>query len=146
MKYSNAWLAKTVRCWDGSDLSYCDSHIKKNAHDRAARVLQSFAIDYLRLDKSQFTVRSNKAGVACSGEVTLHTDKFDNLPFGIYIQVGQNFTGETVLYRACNDTADYHGYRNNWISFTKAFGTQETINEFCDTVRRLCANDNQSRI
>lgn len=146
MKYSTTWLTKTARCWDDQNLSYADAHIKQNAHHRAARVLQSFATDYLGLHKSQFTVRSNKAGVACSGEVTLHTEKFDGLPFGIYIQICQNFTGNTVLYRACNDAADYHGYRNQWTSFTQAFGSQEGTAEFAATVRSLCGNANQSRI
>ena len=146
MRYTDNWLAKTAKCWDNEYLHYVDMDVKKNAHQRASRLLQSFAVDYLGIERSKYEVRSNRAGVACSGEVTLHTEAFVGT-YGIYIQIGQFSVGTgTILYRCCDNMADYKGYRNNWSSVTQAFGTKEAIKKFADTIRQLCNTPNQSRI
>ena len=146
MKYSDAWLAKACKFWDGSSLSYCDREVKIDAHKRASRVLQSFATDYLKLEKGEYDIRSNMAGVACSGEVTLHTNPFGTMPLGIYIQIGQHSFGGTILFRACKNMADYSGFANNWTSMTHAFGTREGCERFVDTVHSLCSIEEQPRV
>jgi hypothetical protein len=143
---TDVWLSKAAKRWDSENLSYAEYDQKNQAHTLAARLLRHFARHVLYLNDKQFTVRSNKAGIACSGEVTLHTDPFDNMPYGIYIQIGQGCGTDTILYRACKDRADYHGFRNQWITVSKAFASNDAMNEFGNIVRSLCSNANQSRI
>lgn len=143
MKYSDAWLRKTVRCWEGTSLAYVDREVKIDAHKRACRVLQSFATDYLKLDKGEYDVRSNLAGIAVSGEVTLHTNPIGELPYGIYVQIAQHTFGGTILYRTCRDVSDYRGFANNWTSLAIAFGTREQNEKFAQTVYNMCAKTEQ---
>lgn len=143
MKYSDAWLGKTVRCWEGASLAYADREVKIDAHKRAARVLQSFATDYLHLGKDNFTVRNNLAGVAVSGEVTLHTNPIGALPYGIYVQIAQHTFGGTILFRTCKNMSDYRGFANNWTSMAKAFGTRERNASFALTILNMCEKTEQ---
>lgn len=52
-------------------------------------------------------MRSNAAGPAVSGEVTLHSDE-------LYVQVSCNGGGGEVMYRRCRRRRDYTGERNNY--------------------------------
>lgn len=66
----------------------------------------------LGLDKKDYDVRVNKAGIAVSGEVTLHTDCR-------YIQFGQ-FCGATdlgFLVRTCKGRKDYVGGQNHYVKW-----------------------------
>ena len=57
---------------------------------------------------SSFDLRSNRGGVAVSGEITLHHDR-------VYIQVCQPATGADsgILIRTCEGRRDYEGGRNH---------------------------------
>lgn len=61
----------------------------------------------LGLNEDQYDVRVNKAGIAVSGEVTLHTDTH-------YIQFGQS-RPDSFLVRSCKGRKDYTGGRNHWV-------------------------------
>lgn len=66
----------------------------------------------LGLDKKDYDIRVNKAGIAVSGEVTLHTDCR-------YIQLGQ-FCGATdrgFLVRTCKGRKDYVGGQNHYVKW-----------------------------
>lgn len=66
----------------------------------------------LGLDKKDYDVRVNKAGIAVSGEVTLHTDRR-------YIQLGQ-FCGANdrgFLVRTCKGRKDYVGGQNYYVKW-----------------------------
>jgi hypothetical protein len=140
MKYSDGWLRKAASLWDDQFLHYVDADVKKEAHDKAARILNSFALECLGLDKTRYSVRSNKAGIACSGEVTLHTDPLDGCDKGIYIQIGQWSVGNsTVLFRCATSRSDYVGQQNHWASVSKVFGTNEGMAKFAAEVRNMCA-------
>jgi hypothetical protein len=92
------------------DLSY-SSDDKEAFHKEGKAVLRKVA-KALNLDKGEFEVRSNKGGIAVSGEVTLHTDK-------LYIQVSQSpfsSSGREVFYRTCEGRKDYTGGTNQWTS------------------------------
>ena len=56
-----------------------------------------------------YDIRSNKAGIAVSGEVTLHADD-------IYVQVSQPCFGHDsgILVRQCNGRKDYTGGKNHF--------------------------------
>lgn len=110
---------------------------KDRAHFLASAILRDLAKNGLGLDKSQFEVRSNQAGPAISGEVTLHTDIFAPKG-GIYIQIGSPIADDkNVLYRSCTGRKDYTGGRNNWTSIRYAFGSDEQVRGFVAVLRSL---------
>ena len=81
--------------------------LKNRFHTQAKKVLKA-DVEALGLQEGQYDIRSNKAGIACSGEVTLHADN-------IYIQIGQDGPKE-ILYRTCKGRKDYCGGSNNFMS------------------------------
>jgi hypothetical protein len=83
---------------------------KRAFHDRARRQLKLLAAA-LGLPPEKFDLRSNKAGIAVSGEITLHADR-------IYVQVCQPATGHDsgIMFRSCHGRADYAGGPNNFAS------------------------------
>ena len=92
--------------------AYNEAH-KKTFHATVQSRLRILAIIELQLDPSTFDVRSNKGGVAVSGEITLHHDR-------VYVQVSQPFGGSEmgILIRTCNGRRDYTGGHNNFASLT----------------------------
>jgi hypothetical protein len=78
-------------------------------HKAAQKQLRKLA-KALFLDRAQYDLRSNKAGIAVSGEITLHTD-------AIYIQAAQScLGGDTgLLIRQCDNRKDYTGRRNHFL-------------------------------
>lgn len=63
----------------------------------------------MRLPSGSFDLRSNKGGIAVSGEITLHHE-------AVYIQVSQSALGGGMgfLIRTCRGRRDYTGGANNW--------------------------------
>lgn len=89
-----------------------ETHAAKVAAHRMARAqLKKLARDYLLLPPDEYAIRSNMAGPAVSGEVTLHCRT-------LYLQIGQSCIGPgaSILYRRCNGMTDYSGGRNNFAS------------------------------
>lgn len=81
---------------------------KKSYHSSAKKFLRSLAKE-IGLDEQEFDLRSNLAGPAVSGEITLHDDS-------IFIQISSDFG---ILYRTCESKRDYSGGANNSTSFEK---------------------------
>lgn len=83
---------------------------KQLFHNLARRQLRLLA-DALGLTAEAYDLRSNPAGIAVSGEVTLHADR-------LYVQVSQPATGADtgILFRACAGRRDFVGDRNNFAS------------------------------
>jgi hypothetical protein len=65
----------------------------------------------LGLKADTYYLRSNQAGIAVSGEITLHGDH-------LYVQVSQSAMGyhSGVLFRTCKGRKDYVGGPNNFAS------------------------------
>ena len=84
-----------------------DGEQKKAFHRQARIALRALAKE-LHLSESAYDLRSNRAGVAVSGEVILHGES-------IYIQVCQPATGADsgILIRTCEGRRDYEGGRNH---------------------------------
>lgn len=61
-----------------------------------------------RIGATEFEVRSNKAGPAVVGEVTLHTPH-------VYVQLTGGSCGD-VMFRSVNGMKDYTGGPNQWSS------------------------------
>jgi hypothetical protein len=89
-----------------------DSQQKRRFHTTARLRLKVLAIE-LGLAPGSFEIRSDKAGAAVSGEVTLHHDR-------AYIQVGQFglSSGHGVLIRTCKGRKDYTGGPNHFVALT----------------------------
>ncbi len=84
-----------------------DGEQKKLFHRQARIALHALAKE-LRFPESSYDLRSNRAGIAVSGEITLHHDR-------VYIQVCQPATGADsgILIRTCDGRRDYEGGGNH---------------------------------
>jgi hypothetical protein len=89
-----------------------DEAQKRRFHSTARSRLKLLATE-LCLPAGSFDIRSNKGGVAVSGEITLHHDR-------VYIQVGQFglSSGHGILIRTCKGRKDYTGGPNHFIALT----------------------------
>jgi hypothetical protein len=84
---------------------------RKLQFHRIARRQLSLLAKALALPPGSFDLRSNKAGIAVSGEITLHGEH-------IYVQASQPFGGfdTGILIRTCKGRKDYVGGPNNFAS------------------------------
>jgi hypothetical protein len=87
-----------------------DEQQKRRFHTTARSRLNKLAAE-LALPPGSFEIRSNRAGIAVSGEITLHHDR-------AYIQVGQFglSSGHGILIRTCKGRKDYTGGANHFVS------------------------------
>ena len=86
---------------------------KRLFHRRGKALLHCMALD-LGYVPGTFSVRSNFAGMAVSGEITLHTDD-------LYVQLSKSCVGGgslDMLYRTCEGRHDYTGGRNHFLPFS----------------------------
>lgn len=91
--------------------SYDDAQ-KRRFHATARSRLKQLAAA-LHLAPGTFEIRSNRGGIAVSGEVTLHHDR-------AYVQVGQFglSSGHGILIRTCEGRRDYTGGANHFAALT----------------------------
>jgi hypothetical protein len=90
-----------------------DEPAKKQFIRNARTFLKRYAVEVLKLKEQGigYEVRVNKAGIAVTGEVTLHADD-------IYIQISGSALKHLghVLYRRCDSRTDYTGHRNFYMT------------------------------
>ncbi len=81
-------------------------------HREARQRLKALARE-LCLPPGTYAIRSNKGGIAVSGEAILHADR-------LYVQVLQPATGwdSGILIRTCKGRTDYTGGPNNHLALT----------------------------
>ena len=82
----------------------------KDAFHRIGRRAAHHLASCLSLPRGSYDVRSNPAGIAGSGEVTLHTDT-------LYVQFGQGSFHDRFMFRSCRGRRDYRGGRNQWMNW-----------------------------
>lgn len=82
--------------------------LKQHFHTRARRSLKALAVA-LGLQPGEYDLRSNKAGIAVSGEITLHAD-------WVYVSVTQGHLGNDrgVMFRTVKSRKDYSGGTNHF--------------------------------
>ena len=89
---------------------YSDENLalKNQFHLTAKKQLRALA-RALSLTPGRYEIRNNRAGMAVSGEATLHADC-------IYIQVSQSTMGRgnEILFRSCRGQRDYTGGPNHF--------------------------------
>ncbi len=106
------WSGKGHMNWR-LDCAYNEAQ-KRSFHGTVQSRLRVLAIIELQLEPSTFDVRSNKGGIAVSGEITLHHEH-------VYVQVSQPCGGNIdtgILIRTCNGRRDYTGGANHFASLT----------------------------
>lgn len=83
---------------------------KRLFHQNARRQLHKLAAA-LGFNAGDYDLRSNKGGIAVSGEVTLHADR-------LYVQASQPASGGNtgILFRSCEGRRDYVGGTNHFAS------------------------------
>lgn len=89
---------------------------KEAFHKHGKKLLKELA---KLIGAEEFDVRSNKAGPAVVGEVTLHTPH-------VYVQL----TGgscQHVMFRECKGMKDYTGGMNQWASMEDFIGTDRMV-------------------
>jgi hypothetical protein len=85
-----------------------EAQSRKDAfHREGERFLRAFA-SALGLSRADYDIRSNKGGMAVSGEVTLHAD-------ALYVQLFESTQGVLAMYRQCQGRKDYSGGSNNFV-------------------------------
>lgn len=84
---------------------------KELFHRYGRSLLKQIAHD-LGYTPGSYDLGSNMAGIAVSGEITLHTDD-------LYVQFSSSPYSEDyqILYRRCKDRRDYRGERNHFFRF-----------------------------
>ena len=85
-----------------------DEAQKRSFHATGRKRLNALA-KALGLEPGAYEVRNNRAGIAVSGEVTLHGQN-------LYVQICQPATGcdSGILIRTCEGRKDYTGGRNHF--------------------------------
>lgn len=98
--------------------------LKATLHKEGKRFLSDVAKE-LELDKSEFEIRSNLAGIAVSGEVMLHTDR-------LYIQIAESgmSQGIQILYRTCNG-------QNRFIRAVRFYEEQALLADWLRTIGQM---------
>jgi hypothetical protein len=87
-----------------------DEAAKALFHADGRRALRRLA-DALGLAEADYEIRSNKGGVAVSGEITLHGE-------AVWVSLGLGALGadHEVCFRGVRGRRDHHGDRNHWAS------------------------------
>ncbi len=116
------------------DCAY-DEAQKRCFHTAARARLPQLAAE-LRMLSGSYDLRSNKAGVAVSGEITLHHE-------AVYIQVSQSVLGGGmgILIRTCRGRRDYTGGRNGWAPLALLDDVRALAARVRAVVPGLCSRD-----
>ena len=123
MKQETA-LRRLFNLVTGTDLSYNEEG-KAKFHRLARTVLKDVAAE-MDLAPGSYEIRSNKAGIAVSGEVTLHGEH-------IYIQLDQGIDfgdGKQFIFRHCQHRKDYTGGFNRWMTYKELLDFPAAVEQF----------------
>ena len=77
-----------------------------------------------------YDIRSNKAGIAVSGEVTLHSER-------LYVQLSENGNGVEILFRTVRGLNDYTGGQNNFAGMAHLFTHSFERERFVEKLKAL---------
>jgi hypothetical protein len=108
MPYDHTCHPRPVSPFDWTRPVEYDENRKKAFHRAARQQLKALAF-FCGWPPASFDLRSNMAGIAVSGEVTLHHE-------AIYISVSQTRLGGDcgILIRSCKGRQDYSGGTNSF--------------------------------
>ena len=108
-----------------------EPHRKRRFHSAARARLRHLAAE-LGFSPTSFDLRSNKGGIAVSGEITLHHEH-------VYIQICQPATraDSGILIRTCEGRRDYTGGRNHFAPLSML----DDIEALAHLVRTVMTNE-----
>jgi hypothetical protein len=110
---------------------------KEKFHRDGKKVLKQLALE-IGLPEGTYEIRSNKAGIAVSGEVTLHADH-------LYVQMYESCIGSggiEIMYRSCGSQKDYCGDNNNFLKNVRDLNDPARRAAFVAACRRLISKYN----
>lgn len=110
--------------------SYDDAN-KRRFHQAAETLLRRLAkrLDAAGIFGTHDPIRHNYAGIAVSGEVTLHYDY-------LYVQVSQSMMGDNVvMFRDCKHRKDYSGGGNRFATAAELCDTERLAHRIIETYR-----------
>jgi hypothetical protein len=119
-------LAEDIHSYDDA------ANDRKTTFHRDGRTFLKHLARALGLPAGSFDLRNNRAGVAVSGEVTLHSDT-------LYVQLFESgfSRGVTALYRRCQGRRDFCGEMNHFASMQTLAADPHALAAFVDTLRQL---------
>lgn len=88
----------------------------------------------LALDSGTFEIRSNKAGPAVSGEVTLHAEIL-----WVQLSLGPFGPGREICFRRVQGRGDHNGERNHWASVSELLAPDNFAERIRRDLRLPCA-------
>jgi hypothetical protein len=96
-----------------------EGHAQKQAFHADGKKFLAALAKALGYVPGDYDLRSNIAGMAVSGEVTLHSDH-------LYVQLSEScmHPGVQVLYRACSGRKDYTGKTNHFAKMADLRSTE----------------------
>jgi hypothetical protein len=107
---------------------------KETLHRTGRTWLRQLAKE-LGMQPGSYDVRSNKGGIAVSGEVTLHADT-------LYVQLSESCItggpGVDIMYRTCRGRSDYSGSSNNFAAMAK-LADADNLDRLVDICRKMAA-------
>lgn len=104
---------------------------KEYFHVEGKKFLRDLAKE-IGIPSGEYDIRSNKGGMAVSGEVTLHADR-------LYVQLYESAIapGVSILFRSCKSRGDYTGGQNFHESLPFLFTSSLERAEFVARLRSL---------
>lgn len=107
-----------------TDLGYKPEK-KDEFHFLAKKYAKDLAVA-LKLPQGSFDIRSNKAGIAVSGEVTLHGE-------WVYVQFGHCCVmPHQFMWRLCKGRKDYTGLQNQWAKWDEISDIHQLAKKILD--------------
>jgi hypothetical protein len=99
-----------------------DEVTKAEFHRLGKKYLKELA-RIMELAPGEFEIRSNKAGIACLGEVILHTRN-------LYVHLGGSLPNGRFYYRAVKGMKDYTGGANAWMDYERLLDQHNIAGHF----------------
>lgn len=97
---------------DPTSCSYNETH--KKAFATASRYVARALAKSLGLPSGSYDVRRNEAGIAVSGETTLHGE-------WIYVLFDVGLMSTRILWRTCDGRKDYRGHSNRFFDCSELY-------------------------
>jgi hypothetical protein len=86
------------------------NQVNKDKWKRLSRKLMKEVAEALAMPKGSFDLRYSAAGIACSGDTTLHHER-------VYVQANADGICDWILVRTCQGRKDYTGGQNRSYTF-----------------------------
>lgn len=108
-----------------------NEELKKKLHADIRKFLRD-VVKSLGLEKGNYNIRTNMAGVGVFGESILHTDWF-------YVIVSDGFFSQSmaVMFRSCEGQKDYSGGANQWTNMLALSASDDNMEYWLTQLRKM---------